>query len=32
VTAPLAVHRKRPVSHHGVLGADNLFARPLPRW
>jgi hypothetical protein len=21
--APLAVHRQRPVSHHGILGANN---------
>jgi hypothetical protein len=31
-TAPLAVHRQRPVMHHGVLGTDNPFARPMRRW
>ena len=31
-TAPLAVHQKRPVSHHGVLGTDSPFSRPLLRW
>jgi hypothetical protein len=30
--APLAVHRQRPVTHHGFLGADNPFAWPMRRW
>lgn len=31
--APLDVHRQRPVTSHGALvGTDNPFARPLPRW
>lgn len=31
-TTPLAVHRQRPVSHHGVLGTANPFSAPLRRW
>jgi hypothetical protein len=31
-TIPLAVHRQRPVTHHGVLGADNPFVWPMRRW
>jgi hypothetical protein len=27
--APLAVHRQRPVTHHGFLGADNPFVWSL---
>jgi hypothetical protein len=30
--APLAVHRRRPVTHHGVLGPDNPFVLPMRRW
>ena len=29
---PLAVHRRRPVTHHGVLGGDNPFMWPMRRW
>jgi len=30
--APLAVHLKRPVTHHGFLGTDNPFVWPMRRW
>jgi hypothetical protein len=30
--APLAVHRQRPVTHHGFLGTDNPFVWPMRRW
>jgi hypothetical protein len=31
-TIPLAVHRQRPVTHHGFLGTDNPFVWPMRRW
>lgn len=30
--APLPVHRQRPVTSHGALGDNILFARPAARW
>lgn len=35
VTAPLPVHRQRPVTHYGFLGSGSLFAHfalPMRRW
>lgn len=30
--APLPVHLRRPVTSHGALGDNILFARPAARW